>query len=190
MIYEQTMSQLETHYPQLLGDISIMRLDPNDQMLNCLIAHAHVVLQLSTHEGFEVKVSEALHAGRPVIATSTGGIPLQIKDRINGYLVKPGDWKAVGGHLIDLFTDTELHERMCRAAKNGISDEVSTVGNAIGWYYLAAKWAENGPNSGIEGRGRWVNDLAREEAGQRYAEHENRLPRFFTQKRGESAIPT
>lgn len=69
--------------------------------------NARVVLQLSTREGFEVKVSEALHAGRPVIATLAGGLPLQIKDQVNGYLVEPGDWKAVAGHLVDLFTVRE-----------------------------------------------------------------------------------
>jgi glycosyltransferase involved in cell wall biosynthesis len=183
MIYDQTMSQLETHYPHLLKDVSVMRLDPNDQLLNCIIANAHVVLQLSTREGFEVKVSEALHAGRPVIATLTGGIPLQVKDNINGFLVKPGDWKTVAAHLMELFTNEELHKKMSYEARTGVSDEVGTVGNAIGWYYLAAKWHEVGCNPGLPGKEQWVNDMAREEAGQPYAEKENRLPRHFTQKK-------
>jgi hypothetical protein len=183
MIYDQTMTQLETHYPHLLKDVSVMRLHPNDQLLNCVIANAHVVLQLSTREGFEVKVSEALHAGRPVIATLAGGISLQVKDKVNGYLVEPGDWKAVADHLTNLFTDDELHKKMCHAAKTGVSDEVGTIGNAIGWYYLATKWAELGANPGLRGDEKWVNDMAREEAGQPYAEHENRLPHQLTQKR-------
>ena len=188
MIYDQTMSQLETQYPHVLKDVSVMRLNPNDQLLNCVISNAHVVLQLSTREGFEVKVSEALHAGRPVIATLTGGLPLQVKDKINGYLVEPGDWKAVAGHLVDLFTNDELYKKMCHAAKTGISDEVGTVGNAIGWYYLAAKWSEMGVNPGLGGDEKWVNDMAREEAGQPYTEQENRLPRQLTQRRGISAF--
>jgi glycosyltransferase involved in cell wall biosynthesis len=183
MIYDQTMTQLETHYPHLIKDTSVMRLEPNDQLLNILIANAHVVLQLSTREGFEVKVSEALHAGRPMIATLTGGIPLQVKDKVNGYLVKPGDWKAVAGHLVDLFTDDELHKKMSYEARTGVSDEVGTVGNAIGWYYLAAKWHEVGCNPGLRGDEKWVNDMAREEAGQPYTDKENRLPRHFTQKK-------
>jgi len=181
MIYDQTMSQLETHYPHLIQDTSVMRLDPNDQLLNCIIANAHVVLQLSTREGFEVKVSEALHAGRPVIATLTGGIPLQVKDGVNGYLVRPGDWKTVAKHLMDLYTDDALHKKMSYAAKTGVSDEVGTVGNAIGWYYLAAKWHETGVNPGLPGNEKWVNDMAREEAGHPYEEKENRLPRHFTE---------
>ncbi|KAK6222228.1 clock-controlled gene-9 protein (glycosyl transferase group 1) [Colletotrichum tabaci] len=188
MIYDQTMNQLEKHYPHLVKDCSIMRLDPNDQLLNTVIANAHVVLQLSTREGFEVKVSEALHAGRPVIATRAGGIPLQVKDNVNGFLVEPGDFKAVAGHLLDLFTDNELHKKMSYAAATGVSDEVGTVGNALGWFYLAAKWAEVGVKPGLRGDERWVNDMAREEAGKPYTEGENRLPRHFTQKKNVAIV--
>ena len=185
MIYDQTMEQVETHYPNLVRDISIMRLEPNDQLLNTIIANAHVILQLSTREGFEVKVSEGLHAGRPVIATLAGGIPLQVKDRENGFLVSPGDWKAVAGHLMALFTDQELHNTMSEAARTGVSDEVGTVGNALGWYYLAAKWHElSAKTTGqqrLVGNGKWVNDMAREEVGCLYAQGENRLPRSYTE---------
>ncbi|KAJ4291246.1 hypothetical protein N0V88_006246 [Collariella sp. IMI 366227] len=193
LIYDQTMSQLETYYPDLVKDVSVMRLDPNDQLINTVLANAHVVLQLSTREGFEVKVSEALHAGRPVIVTNTGGIPLQVKDKENGFLVAPGDWKAVAGHLMDLFTDDDLWKRMSHAAATGVSDEVGTVGNALGWFYLAAKWNEVGVErhgkGGLKGGEKWVNDMAREDAGYLYAQSENRLPRHFTQRR-EVAVHT
>jgi glycosyltransferase involved in cell wall biosynthesis len=171
------MTKIESEYPHLQEDISVMRLDPNDQLLNVLIANAHVALQLSTREGFEIKVSEALHAGRPVIATVAGGIPIQVKDKVNGFLVQPGDWKAVAGHLVDLFENEQLHARMSLAAKNGLSDEVGTVGNALSWFYLASRYAQDDT---LRAKGRWVNDLAREAAGKVYAQDENRLPRHFT----------
>jgi hypothetical protein len=184
IIFDQTMTQLEDHYPHLLDDVSVMRLDANDQLLNMVIANAHVILQLSTREGFEIKVSEALHAGVPVIVSNEGGIPLQVKENVNGYLVTPGDYKTVADHLMNLYTDHELHARMSREARNGVSDEVGTVGNALGWFYLAAKWQEVGTNPGLRGDEKWVNDMAREEAGYPYTEGENRLPRHFTQRKG------
>lgn len=177
------MHQLETQYPHLIDDCSLMRLEPNDQLLNTLISNAHVVLQLSTREGFEVKVSEALHAGRPVIATRAGGIPLQVKDGVDGFLVEPGDWKAVAGHLRTLFTDTDLHDQMSREARRGVSDEIGTVGNALAWYYLGTKWGEVGVKPGLQGDEQWVNDMARQGAAQPYALGENRLSREFTKKR-------
>ncbi|GJN86861.1 hypothetical protein PLIIFM63780_010443 [Purpureocillium lilacinum] len=176
IIYDECMNKIETEYPHLLSDTSVMRLDPNDQMLNVLIANAHVVLQLSTREGFEIKVSEALHASRPVIATLAGGIPLQVKDKVNGFLVTPGDWKAVADHLIELFTDDSLHTRMAIAARMGLSDEVGTVGNALAWYFLANQFS----HTPIDGNECWVNDLARDGVAKPYSEEENRLPRSFT----------
>lgn len=76
--------------------------------------------------------------------------------------------------MLQLWTDDKLYEDMCSYAKVSVSDEVGTVGNALSWFYLADKWA-NG--KGIVPQERWVNDLAREEAGIPYKEGENRLPR-------------
>ncbi|KAI1651328.1 glycosyltransferase family 4 protein [Daldinia loculata] len=184
LIYDIVMEQIETYYSEYTNDISVMRLQANDQLLNTLIAKSHVVLQLSTREGFEVKVSEALHAGRPVIATLAGGIPIQVKDKVNGFLVEPGDYKAVAQHLIDLFTDQDLWDRMSLGARNGVSNEVGTVGNALCWFHLANKFYDVGVKpDGVrtfQGNCQWVNDLAREEAGRPYEKEENRLPRHFT----------
>lgn len=187
-VFDQTMMKIEKECPQLASDISVMRLDPNDQLLNTIVAKAHVILQLSTREGFEVKVSEALHAGRPVIVTRTGGIPLQVKPDVDGFVVEPGDWKAVARHLIDLFSDDELHKKMSFEARTGVSDEVGNVGNALSWFYLASKWAEVGVKKrdgtgGLEGNEKWVNDMARDEASEPYRPGENRLPREFTEKK-------
>ncbi|PNP84967.1 hypothetical protein FNYG_01664 [Fusarium nygamai] len=185
IVYDQTLDQIMSSCPELMEDISVMCLVPNDQLLNTLISKAHVVLQLSTSEGFEVKVSEALHAGRPVVATKTGGLPLQIKDSINGFLVEPGDWMAVASHLMDLFTDDSLYDRMSYAARTGVSDEVGTVSNALCWFYLASKWRDHGAErsgkAALLPNERWVYDMAREEANRPYSTDEERLPRCSTE---------
>ncbi|EUC56818.1 trehalose synthase [clock-controlled protein-9] protein, putative, partial [Rhizoctonia solani AG-3 Rhs1AP] len=151
-----------------------MRIGPSDQILNALLSNATVVLQLSLREGFEVKVSEALHHGKPVIATRAGGIPLQIQHGKSGYLVDVGDTTAVANHLYDLWTNRELYTQMSEFAKNNVSDEVGTLGNALSWLYLGSKFSKG---ERIKPNGRWLNDLAREEAGQPYLEGEPRLPR-------------
>lgn len=169
------MTHLECRFPELLPSISVMRLAPNDQLLNTLLSSSHTVLQLSTREGFEVKVSEAIHKGKPVIATNCGGIPLQVQHGKNGFLVEIGDWKGAAAHMLELWTDEERYKRMSEYARVSVSDEVGTVGNALAWFYLADKWVSGG---GVKPEGRWVNDLARGEAGIPYGEGENRLPRF------------
>ena len=138
------------------------------------MANSRIALQLSTREGFEIKVSEALHAGKPVIAFKTGGIPLQIQHGKSGYVVKSGDHQAVAGHLYDLYTDEALYRKMSQYAKTHVSDEVGTVGNAAVWMYLAVMY-----NRGIKIKpnGAWLNDLLRVETGEEYVEGETRLPR-------------
>lgn len=192
IIYDQTLDQIMSVCPELMQDISVMRLDPNDQLLNTLISKAHVVLQLSTSEGFEVKVSEALHAGRPVVATKSGGIPLQVKDSINGFLVEPGDWRAVAHHLMDLFTNNSLYERMSNAAKTGVSDEVGTVSNALCWFYLASKLTElrteKYDTAALQPNGRWIYDMAREDGNCSSSADEERLPRCYTEAKNNDSV--
>jgi alpha,alpha-trehalose phosphorylase (configuration-retaining) len=60
-------------------------------------------------------------------------------------------------------------------AKNNVSDEVGTVGNAASWMYLALMYAARGEK--LKPNGRWLNDMLREEMGEPYDEEEPRLPR-------------
>ncbi|MCJ1410212.1 hypothetical protein MMC19_004297 [Ptychographa xylographoides] len=177
IIYDRTMDQIEKDYPTLKDDISVMRLGPIDQELNVLLSNAKVACQMSTREGFEVKVSEAIHKGIPVIATTAGGIPLQVQHGKNGFLVEPGDSEAVAKHLYELLTDKVLHKRMSRYAATSVSDEVSTVGNALSWLYLATVMSKG---EAVKPNGKWINDMARQAAGEPYEEGENRLPRDRT----------
>jgi glycosyltransferase involved in cell wall biosynthesis len=166
-VYNQVMADIRTNYKELEEDIIVMRVGPIDQILNALMANAHVALQLSSREGFEVKVSEALHHGKPIIATKRGGIPLQVDHGKNGYLVESDDDTpaVVGKYLFDLFADDKLYERMEEYAKTNVSDEVSTVGNALCWFYLADMLTQGRP---VVPHKRWINDMAREEAGVPY----------------------
>jgi glycosyltransferase involved in cell wall biosynthesis len=138
------------------------------------MANSKIALQLSSREGFEVKVSEALHAGIPIVACRTGGIPLQIQHGKSGYLCEVGDNNAVAGHLYDLYTDEKLYEAVSSFARKNVSDEVSTVGNAAAWLYLAVMYSRG---EKIQPSGQWLNDLLREETGQPYKEGEPKLPR-------------
>lgn len=175
IIYDQVMQLINSDkYKHLAHDIIVMRLPPSDQLLNALMANSRIALQLSTREGFEVKVSEALHAGKPIIACRTGGIPLQVVHGKSGYLTTPGDNEAVARHLYDLYTDEALYRQMSEYARTHVSDEVGTVGNAAAWLYLAVMYSRG---IKIKPSGAWINDLLRAETGEEYVEGEPRLPR-------------
>ena len=194
IIYDQVMNLIASDdYKQYAKDIVVMRIPPSDQrtfllfhrnrlcsstvmaVLNALMANAKIALQLSLREGFEVKVSEALHTGIPVVASHTGGIPLQIEHGKSGYLTEVGDNDAVAKHLFELYTDEALYDRVSEYARTHVSDEVGTVGNAAAWLYLAVMYASRGTK--IQPHGAWLNDLLREETGEPYVPGEPRLPR-------------
>lgn len=63
-IYEQTCVILQrSEYADIADDVSVVCLPACDQIFNTMLRCAHVALQLSTREGFEVKVTEALAKG-------------------------------------------------------------------------------------------------------------------------------
>jgi alpha,alpha-trehalose phosphorylase (configuration-retaining) len=167
------------------ADIVVVRLPANDQcnflsenmlitVLNAILSNSKIALQLSLQEGFEVKVSEALHKGIPVIATDAGGIPLQIQDGKSGFIVEVGDTTAVANHIVNLWTDKALYKKMSDYARTCVTDEVSTVGSAASWLWMASKLAKG---EKLLMKGQWVNDEMRKEAGEGYTEGEPRLPR-------------
>lgn len=154
-----------------------MRLRPSDQVLNTLLSKSKIVLQLSRREGFEIKVSEAAHKGKPVISSRAGGLPLQVRHGKSGFLVDEGDTTAVAEYLFQLWTDEELYRRMSAYTADHVPDEVSTVGNALNWLFLAAELSKGKKKDAVRPNGAWVHDLARRAAGQDYADGEPRLDR-------------
>lgn len=59
----------------------------SDTLVNALQREAAVIVQKSLREGFGLTVSEAVWKRTPVVASNVGGIPLQIDDGKNGFLV-------------------------------------------------------------------------------------------------------
>jgi glycosyltransferase involved in cell wall biosynthesis len=72
---------------------------------------------LASHwEGFGVALIEAMSAGKPVVATRVGGIPEIVDDGGCGFLVPPGQPKALADGIVSLLKDRELSLEM---GKNG-----------------------------------------------------------------------
>lgn len=182
-VLDQTLELLDNEYSDVKDGVVVMRLGPTDQILNILMSNAKVALQLSTREGFEVKVSEALHKGVPVIATTAGGIPLQVQHEKCGFLVDPStdekEAEPIAQYLNVLFTNFSRYKEMSRFEASHVSDEVCTVGNAVCWMFLANKLGNE--QHKLEPNGRWIWDLAREEAGEPLKSHDNH--------RGETWLP-
>ncbi|MDD5691807.1 MAG: glycosyltransferase [Candidatus Omnitrophica bacterium] len=67
-------------------DIHILLLPQNDIEVNALQRASDIIIQKSIKEGFGLTVAEALWKAKPVVASSVGGISLQIKHKYSGLL--------------------------------------------------------------------------------------------------------
>jgi glycosyltransferase involved in cell wall biosynthesis len=83
-----------------------------------LMRGVDVVLHTSiAPEPFGRVVVEALLAGKPVIATSGGGIAEIIDDRVTGILVPPGDVDALTAAVLNVLTDTRAAAAMAERGR-------------------------------------------------------------------------
>ncbi len=89
-------------------------------LVNALQSRSAVVLQKSLREGFGLTVSEAMWKGTPVIGGNAGGIPRQIEDGVNGYIVSSVEEAAK--RIVQLVGDPQLREQMGHRAHNTVKD--------------------------------------------------------------------
>lgn len=69
-------------------DIHILDLPPNSHReINAFQRASRVIVQKSVKEGFGLTVAEGLWKEKPVVGGRVGGIPLQVRDGWNGFLV-------------------------------------------------------------------------------------------------------
>ena len=91
------------------------------QLLRCRA----VVVSSTAIENAPMSVLEAMNLGVPVISSSVGGVPEQVRDRCDGILVPPGDVEALTTALRQLAGDPGLAARMGQSARKRAQTEFS-----------------------------------------------------------------
>ena len=71
----------------------------------------------SETEAFGLAALEAMACGVPPVATLTGGVPDLITHGVDGFMEVVGDVEGQAERLIALLTDSQLHSRMAKAAR-------------------------------------------------------------------------
>jgi len=66
----------------------------------------------SVTEGLGTSLLDAMACRRPIVATTTGGIPEIVEDGVNGVLVPPRDHAAMAGAILRMLKDADLRRRM------------------------------------------------------------------------------
>jgi glycosyltransferase involved in cell wall biosynthesis len=82
-----------------------------------LYAAADAFVMPSREEGFGMTITEAMAAGTPVVGTRVGGIPRQVDDGHQGYLVEPNDPKGLANAIGDVLRDAPERRRMGESAR-------------------------------------------------------------------------
>jgi len=75
--------------------------------VGALLASADLFVHPSLAEGLPLAVLEAMFAGRPIVATSVGELPVVLQEGSAGYLVPPGDPVALANAIHTLIEDRE-----------------------------------------------------------------------------------
>ena len=72
-------------------------------------------------------MTEALWKAKPVVAGNVGGIPNQIRDGKNGFLVDPHDYRVCADRIIRLLKEPALAKEMGRRAKEHVREHFLTT---------------------------------------------------------------
>jgi len=104
------------------GDI-IFVVGNNETLVNAIQRFSSVVIQKSIREGFCLAVTEALWKGTPVVASNVGGIPIQIEDGRNGFLLEPMDNKGFADRIIHLLKNPEEAEAIGKRATEFVREK-------------------------------------------------------------------
>jgi glycosyltransferase involved in cell wall biosynthesis len=118
----------QVSHPLLRTSVRLLGTMGDDQLAEAL-RRSHVLAVPSTHEGFGIVYLEAMIFGLPVLASAAGGASDVVVDGETGYLIAPGDVRALAGHLAALSRDRGLLARLALAARR----------RAIGW----PRWVES-----------------------------------------------
>ena len=97
------------------GDILFV-VGNNEILVNSIQRFSSCIIQKSIKEGFCLAVTEALWKGTSVVASNVGGIPAQIEDSKNGFLLDATDIEGFADRITYLLKNPKESEKLGREA--------------------------------------------------------------------------
>ena len=101
------------------GDV-ILITSENNILVNALQRASSVIIQKSLKEGFGLTVTEALWKEKPVVASNVGGIPIQINDGENGFLIDSTDIKGFADRILAILRDKKMAKEIGKKGKESV----------------------------------------------------------------------
>ncbi len=119
-IYREVENQIGEYVKS--GDV-ILVTHEDSLLVNAIQRISTVVMQKSLREGFGLTVTEAMWKKTPVIASNVGGIPLQISDGEDGFLVDPVDYDGIKDRVIEVMKNPKLAEELGEKAREKVRNK-------------------------------------------------------------------
>lgn len=91
--------------------------------VRALLKNCDVFILPSIWEGASLALLEAMAAGLPVVATSTGGTPELVDEGVTGILVPPSDSAALATAIERLLGSSELRKQMGAAGSKRVNEK-------------------------------------------------------------------
>lgn len=101
------------------GDV-IFIIGNNEHLVNAIQRFSSVIIQKSIREGFCLCVTESMWKARPVVASRIGGIPIQIEDEKNGFLLDPDDTAGFADRIIEILKSKKLAKKIGANARQTV----------------------------------------------------------------------
>ena len=112
--------------------------DFNEKMM--AYAACQVFVLPTAYEGTSQAIFEAMSQGKPVVASEVGGVPYQLSDGEEGYLVKYGDADVLASRVNDLLANPTLAAEMGRKGRERVrSNRYSVLAEGISEIYDQVK---------------------------------------------------
>jgi trehalose synthase len=108
------------------GDV-IFVVGKHQILVNSIQRFSTILVQNSIREGFCLAVTEGLWKGKPMVATNVGGIPIQIRDAREGFLVEPNNKDQFAERIIEILKNPSLATEMGNKAKERVRKHFLTT---------------------------------------------------------------
>jgi trehalose synthase len=108
------------------GDV-IFVVGKHQILVNSIQRFSTILVQNSIREGFCLAVTEGLWKGKPMVATNVGGIPIQIRDAEEGFLVEPNNKDQFAERIIEILKNPSLATEMGNKAKERVRKHFLTT---------------------------------------------------------------
>ncbi|MFP5240227.1 MAG: glycosyltransferase [Acidobacteriota bacterium] len=134
---ESRMAEGLAVFPYLEGDT-----------LRSLMRAADVLVYPTLADNHPLVVLEAMALGVPVAAYGVGGVPEQVTDGVEGFVVRPGDEPRIAGACARLLCDQGLARGMGREARARALRHFTAERMALDYWRIIEKMAAEAPRTG------------------------------------------